>query len=97
MYILNRKSLFYKVKISDLIYTYIINIICLQEKNYSIDQLHKKLEPAEKILSTSPGPSKLVKGDFRESDYESDYDGRTSSCRTVSSTKFNVADSGIMK
>lgn len=97
MYILNRKSLLYKVKISDLIYTYIINIICLQETNYSIDQLHKKLEPAEKILSTSPGPSKLVKGDFRESDYESDYDGRTSSCRTVSSTKFSVADSGIMK
>ncbi|XP_071560873.1 uncharacterized protein [Temnothorax nylanderi] len=66
----------------------------MKETGYSINQLHRKLEPAEKIPSSSPGPSKLVKGDFRESDYESDYDGRTSSCRTGSSTKFSVADSG---
>jgi len=66
----------------------------LQETGYSLNQLHRKLVPAEKILSISPSPSKLVKGDFRESDYESD-DGRILSCHTVSSTKFNVADSGI--
>lgn len=61
-----------------------------------MDQLCKKLEPAEKLLSASPSPSKFLKGDFRESDYESDYDGRTPPYRTVSSTKFSVADSGIM-
>ncbi|XP_018338023.1 PREDICTED: titin-like isoform X4 [Trachymyrmex septentrionalis] len=63
-----------------------------KETGYSLNQLHKKLVPAEKILSISPSPSKLVKGDFRESDYESD-DGRILACHTVSSTKFNVADS----
>ncbi|XP_024868428.1 muscle M-line assembly protein unc-89-like isoform X5 [Temnothorax curvispinosus] len=76
------------------IYENIQDKSAVQETGYSINQLHRKLEPAEKIPSTSPGPSKLVKGDFRESDYESDYDGRTSSCRTGSSTKFSVADSG---
>ncbi|XP_012061613.1 PREDICTED: uncharacterized protein LOC105624873 [Atta cephalotes] len=65
----------------------------MKETGYSLNQLHRKLIPAEKILSISPSPSKLVKGDFRESDYESD-DGRILSCHTVSSTKFNVADSG---
>jgi len=69
----------------------------LQKTGYSLNQLRKKLEPAEKILSISPDPSKLVKGDFRESDYESDYDGRTSSRHIVSSTKLNVADSGIIE
>lgn len=68
--------------------------MCLQETGYSINQLHRKLKPAEKTLSTSPGPSKLMKGNFRESDYESDYDGRTSSCYTAS-PKFSVVDSGI--
>jgi len=61
-----------------------------------MDQLHRKLGPAEKILSTSPSPSKFVKADFRESDYESDYDGRTPPCRTMTSTKFSTIDSGIM-
>lgn len=61
-----------------------------------MDQLYKKLEPAEKILPASPSPSKFVKGDFRESDYESDYDARTPSYRPVSSTKFSATDSGIM-
>ncbi|KAL0100113.1 hypothetical protein PUN28_019517 [Cardiocondyla obscurior] len=66
-----------------------------KETEYSVNQLHRKLESEEKVLLPSPGPSKLMKGDFRESDYESDYDGRAlSSCHTVSSTKFNVADSG---
>lgn len=65
----------------------------LQETGYSLNQLHRKLLPTEKILSISPSPSKLVKGDFRESDYESD-DGRILSCHTVGSTKFNVTDSG---
>jgi len=69
----------------------------LQKTGYSLNQLRKKLEPTEKILSISPDPSKLVKGDFRESDYESDYDSRTSSRHIVNSTKLNVADSGIIK
>ncbi|XP_018360288.1 PREDICTED: titin isoform X3 [Trachymyrmex cornetzi] len=64
----------------------------MKEMGYSLNQLHRKLVPVEKILSVSPSPSKLVKGDFRESDYESD-DGRIL-FHTVSSTKFNVADSG---
>lgn len=57
-----------------------------------MDQSYKKLEPVEKVLPISPSPSKFVKGDFRESDYESDYDRRTS----PSFTKFSVIDSGIM-
>ncbi|XP_018309581.1 uncharacterized protein [Mycetomoellerius zeteki] len=65
----------------------------MKETGYSLNQLHRKLLPTEKILSISPSPSKLVKGDFRESDYESD-DGRILSCHTVGSTKFNVTDSG---
>jgi len=60
-----------------------------------MDQLHRKLGPTEKILSISPSPSKFVKADFRESDYESDYDGRTPPCRTMTSTKFSAIDSGI--
>ncbi|XP_018309584.1 uncharacterized protein [Mycetomoellerius zeteki] len=64
----------------------------MKETGYSLNQLHRKLLPTEKILSISPSPSKLVKGDFRESDYESD-DGRILSCHTVGSTKFNVTDS----
>ncbi|XP_014485705.1 PREDICTED: uncharacterized protein LOC106750117 isoform X2 [Dinoponera quadriceps] len=42
---------------------------------------HRKLEPTEKILSTSPSPSRFAKGDFRESDYESDYDARSASLK----------------
>lgn len=60
-----------------------------------MDQSHRKLEPVEKILPISPSPSKFVKGDFRESDYESDYDRKTPPCRASSSTKFSVIDSGI--
>ncbi|CAK9797379.1 TTN [Anthophora quadrimaculata] len=47
-----------------------------KETVYSTDQSHKKLETTKKILPPSPSPSKFVKGEFRESDYESDYDGR---------------------
>ncbi|RLU22075.1 hypothetical protein DMN91_006455 [Ooceraea biroi] len=65
-----------------------------KKTEHSMDQLHRKLGPAEKILSVSPSPSKFVKADFRESDYESDYDGRTPPCPTISSTKFSVTDSG---
>ncbi|XP_039306302.1 uncharacterized protein LOC105193639 isoform X2 [Solenopsis invicta] len=63
----------------------------IKETGYSMNQLHRKLEPTAKIPSISPEPSKLMKGDFRESDYESDYDGRTSS---FSATKLSVTDSG---
>ncbi|XP_011705984.1 PREDICTED: uncharacterized protein LOC105461199 isoform X2 [Wasmannia auropunctata] len=66
----------------------------MKETGHSLNQLHRKLTPVEKILPISPGPSKLMKGDFRESDYESDYDSKISSYQTVSSTKFDVADSG---
>ncbi|XP_067210497.1 uncharacterized protein zormin isoform X3 [Linepithema humile] len=66
----------------------------VKETGHSIDQLYKKLEPAEKVLPASPSPSKFVKGDFRESDYESDYDGRTPPYRTASSMKFTATDSG---
>ncbi|KAL6428690.1 hypothetical protein ACFW04_007940 [Cataglyphis niger] len=66
----------------------------LKETGYSMDQSHRKLEPVEKILPISPSPSKFVKGDFRESDYESDYDRKTPPYRASSSTKFSVIDSG---
>ncbi|XP_019884311.1 titin isoform X6 [Camponotus floridanus] len=62
----------------------------LKETGHSMDQSYKKLEPVEKVLPISPSPSKFVKGDFRESDYESDYDRRTS----PSFTKLSVIDSG---
>nr|XP_033332552.1 uncharacterized protein LOC117223969 isoform X8 [Megalopta genalis] len=48
----------------------------LQETVYSADQSQKKLETSKKILPPSPSPSKFVKSEYRESDYESDYDGR---------------------
>ncbi|KAL6428691.1 hypothetical protein ACFW04_007940 [Cataglyphis niger] len=67
----------------------------LKETGYSMDQSHRKLEPVEKILPISPSPSKFVKGDFRESDYESDYDRKTPPYRASSSTKFSVIDSDI--
>lgn len=60
-----------------------------------MDQSHRKLEPVEKILPISPSPSKFVKGNFRENDYESDYDRKTPPYRASSSTKFSVIDSGI--
>lgn len=66
----------------------------LKETGHSMDQSHRKLEPVEKILPISPSPSKFVKGDFRESDYESDYDRKTPPCRASSSTKLSVIDSG---
>ncbi|XP_068967253.1 titin isoform X4 [Bombus flavifrons] len=47
-----------------------------KETIYTTDQSQKKLETAKKILPPSPSPSKFVKSEFRESDYESDYDGR---------------------
>ncbi|XP_043261539.1 uncharacterized protein LOC122402644 [Colletes gigas] len=47
-----------------------------KETVYATDQTQKKFETAKKILPPSPSPSKFVKGEFRESDYESDYDGR---------------------
>ncbi|XP_076758852.1 uncharacterized protein LOC143428086 isoform X1 [Xylocopa sonorina] len=47
-----------------------------KETIYATDQSQKKLETTKKILPPSPSPSKFVKGEFRESDYESDYDGR---------------------
>lgn len=37
------------------------------------------MDITRKIQAPSPSPSKFVKGEFRESDYESDYDGRISS------------------
>ncbi|XP_015171223.1 PREDICTED: titin isoform X2 [Polistes dominula] len=40
---------------------------------------HRKMESTRKVQGPSPSPSKFVKGEFRESDYESDYDGRISS------------------
>ncbi|XP_076636076.1 uncharacterized protein LOC143349064 isoform X2 [Colletes latitarsis] len=46
-----------------------------KETVYATDQTQKKFE-TKKILPPSPSPSKFVKGEFRESDYESDYDGR---------------------
>ncbi|XP_072764140.1 uncharacterized protein [Anoplolepis gracilipes] len=66
----------------------------LKETGHSMDQSRRKLESVEKVLPISPSPSKFVKGDFRESDYESDYDRRTSPCRPSSYTKFSVVDSG---
>ncbi|CAL1681894.1 unnamed protein product [Lasius platythorax] len=66
----------------------------LKETGPSMDQSYRKFEPVEKILSISPSPSRFVKGDFRESDYESDYDRKTPPCRASSSTKFSVTDSG---
>ncbi|XP_078042862.1 uncharacterized protein LOC144473128 isoform X2 [Augochlora pura] len=47
-----------------------------KETMYSTDQSQKKLETSKKILPPSPSPSKFVKSEYRESDYESDYDGR---------------------
>ncbi|XP_076384943.1 uncharacterized protein LOC117223969 isoform X3 [Megalopta genalis] len=47
-----------------------------KETVYSADQSQKKLETSKKILPPSPSPSKFVKSEYRESDYESDYDGR---------------------
>lgn len=58
-----------------LVRTEILTKRCLQETG----QLQRKLEPAERILSISSSPSRFVKSDFRESDYESDYDGRSAS------------------
>ncbi|KAG7188138.1 hypothetical protein KM043_013359 [Ampulex compressa] len=43
---------------------------------HSMDQSQKKFETTRKILPSSQSPSKFVKSEFRESDYESDYDGR---------------------
>ncbi|XP_012542170.2 titin isoform X3 [Monomorium pharaonis] len=63
-------------------------------KEYSMNQLYRKLESVEKIPSTSPDPSKIVKADFRESDYESDYDIKPSLCHSISATKFSSTDSG---
>ncbi|XP_014601997.1 PREDICTED: uncharacterized protein LOC106785786 isoform X2 [Polistes canadensis] len=40
---------------------------------------HRKMETTRKVHGPSPSPSRFVKGEFRESDYESDYDGRISS------------------
>ncbi|XP_026674575.1 muscle M-line assembly protein unc-89 isoform X5 [Ceratina calcarata] len=48
----------------------------IQETIYVADQSQKKIDTTKKILPPSPSPSKFVKGEFRESDYESDYDGR---------------------
>ncbi|KAL6428692.1 hypothetical protein ACFW04_007940 [Cataglyphis niger] len=76
------------------IYENIQDKSAVQETGYSMDQSHRKLEPVEKILPISPSPSKFVKGDFRESDYESDYDRKTPPYRASSSTKFSVIDSG---
>ncbi|XP_054013283.1 titin isoform X3 [Hylaeus anthracinus] len=47
-----------------------------KETVYTTDQSQKKFETAKKILPPSPSPSRFVKSEFRESDYESDYDGR---------------------
>nr|XP_012144065.1 PREDICTED: muscle M-line assembly protein unc-89 isoform X8 [Megachile rotundata] len=43
---------------------------------YTTDQSQKKFEAPKKIVPPSLSPSRFVKGEFRESDYESDYDGR---------------------
>ncbi|XP_076170517.1 uncharacterized protein LOC143148247 isoform X3 [Ptiloglossa arizonensis] len=50
--------------------------VSTKETVSTTDQSQKKFETAKKILPPSPSPSKFVKGEFRESDYESDYDGR---------------------
>lgn len=78
-----------------------------QETIYTTDQSHKKLETTKKILPPSPSPSKFVKGEFRESDYESDYDGRIpplwkprgyeSDDQSFRSVKPNLAGPGIYK
>ncbi|XP_046833268.1 uncharacterized protein LOC124430549 isoform X7 [Vespa crabro] len=51
-----------------------------KETVYTTDlSSHRKMDTTRKVQAPSPSPSKFVKGEFRESDYESDYDGRISS------------------
>lgn len=47
-----------------------------KETVYTVDQSHKKMETMKKVTPPCASPSKFAKGEFRESDYESDYDGR---------------------
>ncbi|XP_043502049.1 muscle M-line assembly protein unc-89 isoform X6 [Polistes fuscatus] len=52
----------------------------IQETVFTTDHSsHRKMETTRKVHGPSPSPSRFVKGEFRESDYESDYDGRISS------------------
>lgn len=39
---------------------------------------NSKILTRRRFQEVAPSPSKFVKGDFRESDYESDYDARAS-------------------
>ncbi|RZF40114.1 hypothetical protein LSTR_LSTR011242 [Laodelphax striatellus] len=49
----------------------------VEQTKLSVSQQHQQQRPAKRSVGPPPcSPSKFVKGEFRESDYESDYEGR---------------------